>query len=366
MKRVLHLLSAGGTGGIETLCEQIAKRGSAHHEFCFLFGMGEIAERIRDAGIDVYDFSRLSTPSKQIELISLAKKNKYDAVVVHNEGVGIYLLYYLLMKSYKGPMYIKYLHCSYEKEYFFTGNKVKDKLHYSLLGKLLNKSDAVIAVSEFTKKTYVDEFRIPKEKVKVVYNGIEVSQSERPVPGTNPVNLLYIGRLVEIKGVQVLLDALSKIKAQLAEKKIEVHLDILGDGPAGEGLRNKAKELGLSDLVTFHGVQLCKQPYFDKAQIFVYPPIWQEAFGISVIEAMSQGLVCVASRSGGIPEIITNDKQGILFETGDSSALSKALLTAIDIVRGPEAEEYRKAAINRAGFFTIEKSIEGLEQLWKT
>lgn len=375
MKKVLHLLAGGGAGGIEMLCEQIGLLGKERHEFCFLFGMGEIADRMRGEGLQVYDITEGFFLNKLGRLKALARKNGYDAVIVHHEGVGTYLFYYLLQKSVKGPKYIKYLHCSFEDKFFYVGNRLKDSIHHMLLGAVLKSSDALIAVSEFTKKSYVDEFKLSPDKVKVVYNGIKVtaddigreddaashSASSDGIGGSGNSGLLYIGRLVDVKGVDVLVDAMGILVND--EKLCHIHLDILGDGPARVELEQKAKALGFKDIVTFHGVQLNKAPFYDKAKIFVYPPIWQEAFGISIIEAMSQGLICVASDVGGIPEIITDGQDGLLFEAGSPKALAEALNKAIAITGGSDAAEFIKASRRRAADFTIEKSIEGLESI---
>ena len=359
MKKVLHLLAGGGAGGIEMLCEQIGLLGKERHEFCFLFGMGEIADKMRGEGLQVYDITEGSFLNKLGRLKALARKNGYDAVIVHHEGVGTYLFYYLLQKSVKGPKYIKYLHCSFEDKFFYVGNRFKDSIHHMLLGAVLKSSDALIAVSEFTKKSYVDEFKLSPDKVKVVYNGIKVTADG--INGSGNSGLLYIGRLVDVKGVDVLIDALGILVND--EKLCHIHLDILGDGPARAELEQKVEALGLKDIVTFHGVQLDKAPFYDKAKIFVYPPIWQEAFGISIIEAMSQGLICVASDVGGIPEIITDGQDGLLFEAGSPKALAEALKKATAITGGSDAAEFIKASRRRAADFTIEKSIEGLESI---
>ena len=357
MKKVLHLLAGGGAGGIELLCEQIGLRGKAKHEFCFMFGMGEIADRIREEGLQVYDLSGLSAPNKLKELVSITGKNGYDAVVVHHEGVGTYFLYRWLHKLCKGPKYIKYLHCSFDEKFFYTGNRIKDGLHYRLLAKALKESDALIAVSEFTARSYAAEFGIDSNKINVGYNGVDNSETGAD-NNKDATGLLYIGRLVDYKGVDVLIDALGML-----QKEETLHLDILGDGPAREELEEKTRNLGLSDIITFHGVQLNKDAYFEKARIFVYPPVCQEAFGISIIEAMSRGLICVASNVGGIPEIITDNKDGLLFEAGNPKALADSLRKAIAIAGSEEAPAFINASKKRAEHFSIEKSIEGLESL---
>ena len=363
MKKVLHLLSGGGAGGIEVLCEQIGLRGEYQHEFCFLFSGGVIADRMKEEGLTTYDLSGESFWKKLGDIKEIFVDGKYDAVVVHNEGVKLYLLYESLIRvAEKEKMldvtFIKYLHMAFDDD-FYTGNKIVDTIHHYLLGKTVEDSDSVVAVSEFTKKTYIDELGTDDGKIKVIYNGIETKDTaelatKKSIEGNR---LLYIGRLVDVKGVDVLIRAMSI----LDDRGIEVELDVLGDGEARKYLEELAGQFGLSEQVFFHGVVLDKQVYFDRDGIFVYPSVCKEAFGISVIEAMSQGLVCVASRVGGIPEIITEDNHGILFEAGDPELLADAIEKAQK--RCSSYEEYRDAIVSRASEFSIEKSVSELEAL---
>ncbi len=365
MKKVLHLLSGGGAGGIETLCEQIGLRGEYQHEFCFLFSTGVIADRMKEKRITTYDLSVETFLKKQSALKKIFVEGKYDAVVVHNEGVKMYLLYEALIKAAgKEKMldasFIKYLHMAFDDD-FYTGNKIVDTIHHYLLGKTVEDSDSVVAVSEFTKKTYVDELGSDEDKIKVIYNGIDNSNLVELV-GRKSVNgnrLLYIGRLVDVKGVDVLIRAISVLK----NRGIEVTLDLLGDGEARDYLKGLTDQLELSEQVFFHGVVLEKQEFFDKDGIFVYPSICQEAFGISIIEAMSQGLVCVASRVGGIPEIITEKDQGILFEAGNPEALADAIIEAKKRCLEGAYSKYRDAILSRASEYGIEKAVSELEAL---
>ncbi len=365
MKKVLHLLSGGGAGGIEILCEQIGLRGEYRHEFCFLFSTGVIADRMQEKGLTTYDLSGESFWKKMGALKDIFIEGHYDAVVVHNEGVKIYLLYESLIRVAEKEKlldvtFIKYLHMAFDDD-FYTGNKVVDTIHHYLLGKTVDDSDSVVAVSEFTRKTYVDELGTDADKIKVIYNGIEGRDfaelaNRKSVDGNR---LLYIGRLVDVKGVDVLIRAM----AILSDRDIEVELDVLGDGEAREHLDTLVGQYALNEQVFFHGVVLEKQEFFDRDGIFVYPSIWQEAFGISIIEAMSQGLVCVASRVGGIPEIITEDNQGILFDAGDPEALADAIEMAQKRCLEGAYSEYRDAILSRAADFGIEKSVSELEAL---
>jgi glycosyltransferase involved in cell wall biosynthesis len=362
MKKVLHLLSGGGAGGIEVLCEQIGLRGEYQHEFCFLFSGGVIADRMKENGITTYDLSGEGFFGKRRELLQIFKEGNYDAVVVHHEGVKIYLLYEALINradrlKLLDVTFIKYLHMALGDDYF-SGNVVENLIHRHLLKKTMLDSDHVVAVSEFVKESYADDLGIDNEVISVIYNGIEVSdvKSRNSVDGSR---LLYVGRLVPEKGVDVLLKAIKLLERQ----GIIVEADIIGDGDARGDLEKLAREQEISERVIFHGIVMEKDSFFNKDGIFVCPSICPEAFGISILEAMSNGLICVASRVGGIPEILEEDRQGILFEAGSPEALTEAIIDAQKRCVGDAYESYREAAISRAAAFDISRSVAGLESL---
>ena len=102
----------------------------------------------------------------------------------------------------------------------------------------------------------------------------------------------------------------------------------------------------------------------DKSNIFVYPSIWEEGFGISVIEAMSRGCIPITFHKGGLVEIIENGKNGYLVDEVDYKKLSDAILKVINL-NNEEREKMIKKAINTSKKFTIEKTIQTLGQAYK-
>lgn len=361
--KILHLLSGGGIGGIEMLCRDIADMGEEQNEFCFLFSGGKIAEEINEKGIPVYSFYKNKLYTRMVQLVQLVKRERYDVIIVHHEGIGIYAFYLSLLFFFRKVKFIKYLHCSFEEKYFFQGNRVKDILNYHILKKTLVKSDCMVAVSNFVKQSYCEEFGINKDKVKVIYNGIDTLQNAnrfcRKHSERNVIKLLYVGRLIKVKGVHILLDAVKK----LTDREENVELEILGDGSMRMEYERMAEELGIMDKVHFRGYVLDKQKYYENADIFVCPSIWQEAFGISIIEALAQGLICVASNVGGIPEIIEDGKDGFLVQSGNDSELAEALLKAKKCAKSPMHEEMQNKAIQKSQEFKIDQTINGLQKL---
>lgn len=137
----------------------------------------------------------------------------------------------------------------------------------------------------------------------------------------------------------------------------------MGSGPIENDLKKIVKELGLSKVILFRKETLQKEIYFQNADIFVYPSVCDEAFGISLVEAMNYGILCIASDRGGIPEIIHHGENGFLFSSGDPEQLAKQLLHVINL----SAETYKilqENAYLTAQKFPIEKTIDKLEQLY--
>ena len=358
--KILHLLSGGGIGGIEILCRDIARFGCEEHEFCFLYTGGEIADKMEREQFQIHRMYEKAALKRALSLIKLVKRKKYDVVIVHHEGAGIYTFYLMLIFLFHKVRFIKYLHCSFEWDYMHGKTEKKRKINYKMLGCTLKYSDQAVAVSEFVKESYSREFGCDPTRIEVIYNGIQIPENGRYFLNTGKLKkILYVGRLVEVKGVRVLLYALKN----LLRDGEEAELDILGDGAQKEEFIQLANELGIGKYVHFRGKILEKQRYFDEADIFVYPPIWEEAFGISVVEAMAQRKLCIASRSGGIPEIISDQKDGLLFEKGNIKDLTRVLKKAIHLCGTSEYERMTETGRKKAEQFDINSMVRQLENL---
>jgi len=169
-----------------------------------------------------------------------------------------------------------------------------------------------------------------QKKTKLLYGG---SDSPIPLGSDNSLDqsprVLYVGRLVRSKGVDDLLLAFSYV----AKIVRGARLVIVGDGPERETLIKKRNKLGLENIVEFkgalHGSDL--QEEYEKCSVFVLPskrlndePV-AEALGLVLIEAAMHGKPLVGSRVGGIPEIISDGSNGILFPQADYKKLADAI-----------------------------------------
>lgn len=159
----------------------------------------------------------------------------------------------------------------------------------------------------------------------------------------NP-SLLAVGRFAEKKGFHVLIEALPKLLERLPES----HLHLVGFGPWEARLRELASSLGLDSRVRFHGPVPHSEisSFFRGADLFVQPSLAdaggdREGLGVTLLEAMATGVPVVASRSGGIPDVLEDAEHGILVEPGNPAVLAEGLHT---LWTSPERRRMAEAA----------------------
>lgn len=140
-------------------------------------------------------------------------------------------------------------------------------------------------------------------------------------------DLLYVGSLARVKGVDILLRALQEVVRRFPE----VRLRLVGDGPEREALKQQADRTNLSNAVEFLGsVHYSAIPeILGTADVFVFPSL-SEAMGRAMLEAMAMERPVVASRVGGIAEAVRDGKEGFLVPSGDPRALATAVCRILD------------------------------------
>ena len=106
---------------------------------------------------------------------------------------------------------------------------------------------------------------------------------------------------------------------------IKLHANIIGNGDHYKELRDLVKNYNLHESIHFEGFCCDVKPFFDTASLLVCPSLWNEAFGLVIIEAMASHVPVIASNCGGIPEIITHEETGLLVPPGDVAALSQSI-----------------------------------------
>lgn len=228
------------------------------------------------------------------------------------------------------------------------------------INKVLKNASAVIALTEHMKITMQTMY---KRDVVVVPNGISpVRDAGRERKKGDPTKrILFVGRLHPIKGTQYLLNAMSRVHKEIPDAR----LILVGDGEEREVLEGLTESLGLRKCVGFTGkIPHKKVQYFmNQAEVFVLPSL-SEGFPVTILEAMACGLPIVATRVGGIPDIIEDKINGYLVDPKDQDQMADVLLKLL------QDEELRKniSSNNRikAEKYTWDKVAVTLEGLYQS
>ncbi len=162
-------------------------------------------------------------------------------------------------------------------------------------------------------------------KTYMIPNGVDVKHIKeiKPLKLKTSNNLIFVGNLVRIKGLDMLIEAFSIIKNQLSNSK----LLIVGNGNDEEYLKNLVSDLNLKDNIEFLGFMSGDQKfsYIKSADILVLPSLW-ESLPIVVLEGMACGKPVVATNVGGIPFLIKDGVNGLLVKPGNIEELAQKLL----------------------------------------
>lgn len=201
----------------------------------------------------------------------------------------------------------------------------------TILRLILKNSDTIVANSSFTKKMIQ---AVDKVEVSIVpfSSAVSVGREQKEIidESKKTLKVLFVGRFIERKGIPYLIEAVRLLR----RKNIPITLDIVGKGPLTKEIKKQIKHFNLVGVVRVHeNVSETSLPnFYKRCDVFVLPSIvdkWNdtEGLGVVLIEAMSFGKPIVASRVGGIPDVVKHNVTGFLVEEKNPEALVGALKT---------------------------------------
>jgi len=220
------------------------------------------------------------------------------------------------------------------------------------------RAHACVAVSQGAAEDLAALSGIPKDRIHVVYNPIQIptggddGSAEAAWRGWKGPRILTVGRLKSVKNHFLLIRAFKKLLATC-----DGRLMILGDGGCGPSLRDFAEAEGVGEKVIMPGETANPAPYYRSSDLFVLSSD-REGFGNVIVEAMCCGLPVVSTNCKyGPSEILENGRWGRLVPVGDADALAKAMEEALS------AEHDRDALKRRAAEFEPERIADQFERL---
>jgi glycosyltransferase involved in cell wall biosynthesis len=228
----------------------------------------------------------------------------------------------------------------------------------------LAAADRLITVCDYNRSFLRDELGVTRD-VDLVICGVDVPAA---APTQPDIDVVAVGRLVEKKGFDLLLDALFLP----ALREVVRSVVIVGDGPLDEQLRKQAADLGLADIVHFAGAQPHSETLatMSRARLLCLPARIarngdRDSMPVVVKEAMARGIPVVATDVVGIPEMV-DDSVGRLVPASDATALAAALA---DVLRLPEDERLALGTAGRARVterFTMTAQVAELRRILTT
>lgn len=295
--------------------------------FCIL-EKGPLAEKLEDRNIDVF----VTKPKYGIisnfyprYLSNIFKEHKPHIVHSHS---GCWLPVSIAARMAGVPVMIHTEH----------GRFSPDKRLVIMLDRIaIKKTDYLACVSEDLAKYMVDVVGVPNDQLGVITNGIELNNQrphwdtiKYPMRGQygipeNARVLVTAGRLEQVKGHQYLIEAIQKVKKYF----VNLFLWILGDGSLKSDIENFVNCSGLSNFIFMPGNVFNVSDYLRESDIFVLSSL-SEGTPMALLEAMATGLPIIATRVGGIPEILENGRAGILVDPGSSDAIGDAIKTVFE------------------------------------
>jgi glycosyltransferase involved in cell wall biosynthesis len=215
---------------------------------------------------------------------------------------------------------------------------------------LLKKTDLALFESEYAKAVFEQKIGKPSGIAAVVHNGVRPEEFDPVTPEANAGDVLFVGELRKLKGIDVLIEAIALLKS----RGQILRAVIVGDGPDREAFTALAKSRGLEAKIEFAGAMPARAA-FAKGRLLAVPSR-AESLPYIVLEAIAAGLPVIATKVGGIPEIFGPDATALL-PPANASALADAIAAHLGT-----PDHARKARLQRrvSELFTVSAMTDGV------
>jgi glycosyltransferase involved in cell wall biosynthesis len=377
--RVIARLNVGGPAlHVAYLTEGLADRG---YDTTLVTGslargeesMSQVAEN-RGARIVMLphlarDISPLNDALAVFRLAELIRKERPQILHTHTAKAGfVGRIAALLAGNARPPIVVHTFHGHVLRGYF---NPFVTLGFRTLERWLASVTTKLIAVSPEVRDDLVRLGVAPEEKFAVIRLGIElgervgggddVRRETRRQLGIGPDAFVvgWVGRMTAVKRTDDVLRAFR----ELLDRDVDARLCLVGDGPDRAHMERRAHELGIARRCLFVGYQDDVAPYYEAIDALLLPSV-NEGTPVSVIEALAAGRPAVATRVGGVPDVVRDGVDGFLSDVGDASTLADRLA---ELARDPE----RRAEMGREGRehvvqrYAVDRLVDDVDRLYR-
>ena len=326
-----------------------------------LFNEGRLAEELRKLPVSLTVISEQTFSPMGIAYRLAKALRKIRPDVIHTHKYKDSFIGTLVARSLGIPYVVRVVHGLPEP---FMGLRNAKMVAYTAADRLMTGwfVDRVVAVSSDIERVLIGLYG--SNRVSCIHNGIDLAavrvttsrealRRKWQIP-EDAVVIGTVGRLVPVKGHAILLDATRILQASIGN----VALVLVGDGPLRKDLEANAKRLGLEKSVIFAGQQDQSYDFMNMMDVFVLPSL-HEGIPMVVLEALALQRPVVATRVGGIPEVIEHGQTGFLAEPSDASSLARLLQRLVEDL--PMA-----VSIGKAGRTRVEEKFTARTMAGKT
>lgn len=325
---VVHLTYALDFGGLETLLVDCVNRMPTdryRHAIICLTRYTEFCERITQPGVELVALHKPPGHGFGTHLDFWKVLRRLRPAILHTYNLAA--LEYNLTAALAGvPVRI---HAEHGRD---AGDPAGiNKKHNFLRRRMALFVDRFIPVSDDLQRWLAQVVGIPAAKTELIANGVDTARFTRQPAGLSDSPwqagdfvIGTVARIQDIKNHRGLVEAFERLRARLPQHRAHLRLSIIGDGPLMPALRAQVAAAGLDDVVWLAGARTDIPQLLHTFSLFCLPSL-AEGTPVSLLEAMACGLPVVASRVGGIPEVVTEGEHGYLVPPSDTEALATAL-----------------------------------------
>jgi N-acetyl-alpha-D-glucosaminyl L-malate synthase BshA len=359
----------GGSGAVATeLGLELARRGHEVHFITY-----DSPFRLRGYAERVY-FHQVETRMGRYPLFdhfpyTLALASKQHEVAMR-EGLDILHVHYaiphattafLAREMLRGERDLRVITTLHGTDITLVG---QESSFYAITKFSIERSDAVTAVSSYLRDETYRAFGCVSCDLKVIPNFVNLNEYQPGEPtarlGLAPADhklITHVSNFREVKRVKDVVRVFTRI-----QRAMPATLVMIGDGPERVDAENEARELGVGHEVKFLGRLDSVASLLQASDLFVLPS-QTESFGLAALEAMACGSPVVASRAGGLPEVVDDGVNGILEPVGSVEAMGRR---AVELLRAPDRHAaMRGAAIAKAREFSSDRIVPMYESLYE-
>jgi len=319
--KILQILPEMNVGGVERGTMDLARYLVEHgHQSIVVSNGGTLVPSLEEQGTKHY---QLPVHDKNIFVM-------WDCVaalekIIRNEGVHI------VHARSRVPAWIAYFACRRTDAEFLTTCHGYYSNHP--ISHVMGWGKRVIVISEIIGRHMMEDYRVQPENIRLIHRSVNLARFtfRQRQPGQSSFMVSMVGRITPLKGHVFFLKAMAKVMRQMPY----VRARIIGDAPPNkqaykESLLLLVKRLGIEDKVEFVGTRTDIPQLLSDTDVLVLATVTQEAFGRVLIEAQAVGVPVIATKVGGVVDIVEHEKTGLLVLPKDPDAIAAAVIRLVN------------------------------------